>query len=92
MISPTYLLNYLGDIKGDVFSIYRTLDFPRNHRADGYGDQIPTEYMVKYGSRTYRVYAICWSNVASFYIRIKGIQYFIHDYDLDGIPATKDRP
>lgn len=39
MISPTYLLNYLGDIKGDVFSIYRTEHFPRNRRADGYVDQ-----------------------------------------------------
>jgi len=81
------MVNYLGDIKGDTFTIFRTIHFPCNRRQDGYGDKIPTEYMVKFGTRTYRVYAICWSNAASFYIRIKGERYFIHDYDLDNIPA-----
>jgi len=80
------MVNYLGDIKGDTFTVYKA-GYPRNASHTGYGDKIPTEYKVIYGNRHYRVYAICWSNAASFYIRIKGERYFIHDYDLDNIPA-----
>ena len=85
------MVNYLGDIKGDTFDIYRTEHYPRNRNASGYGDKIPTEYMVRFCKRTYRVYAICWSNCASLYVTIKGIRYFLHDYDTDNIPATKEK-
>ena len=77
------MVNYLGDIKGDTYSIFRTETYPRNRNVSGYGSKIPTEHMVKFGKRTYRVYAICWSNAASFYVVIGGQRYFIHDYHLD---------
>ena len=80
-------VNYLGDIKGDSFTVYRTEHYPRNRRQDGYGDKIPTEYMVHFGQRRYRVYAICWSNCASLYITIRGERYFLHDWDTDNISA-----
>lgn len=40
-------------------------------REDGYGDKITTDHVVTFpgSSRRYRVYATCWSNVASFWIR-----------------------
>jgi hypothetical protein len=33
--------------------------------------------------RPYRVYAICFSNVASFYILRKGERLFLHDWELE---------
>jgi len=46
---------------------------PRNKNALGYGNAIPTEYMVKLNrgprSQWQRVYAICYSNAASHYIK-----------------------
>jgi hypothetical protein len=46
---------------------------PRNRNASGYGRNIPTDYMVKLDrgprSQWQRVYAICYSNAASHYIR-----------------------
>ena len=77
------MVNYLGDIKGDTFSVYRTATSPINRSVSGYGSKLPTHYMVKFGKRNYRVYAICYSNAASFYILIGGQRYFMHDYDLD---------
>jgi len=77
------MVNYLGDIKGDSFTLYRTEHYPRNRRQDGYGDKIPTDLMCRFGKRNYRVYAICWSNVASHYVLIGKQKYFLHDYDVD---------
>lgn len=41
---------------------------PKNPSRTGYGSKIPTEYRVHYNGRWRRVYAICFSNVATFYI------------------------
>ena len=44
-------------------------DQPMFYSASGYGSRIPTRYMIRQpGGRWRRVYAICWSNVASFYV------------------------
>lgn len=40
-----------------------------SYTASGYGARIPTPYMVKWLGRWRRVYAACFSNVASYYIR-----------------------
>jgi len=77
------MVNYLGDIKGDTFTIWETAATPRNRSASGYGNKLPTHWMVKFGKRTYRVYAICWSNVASYYILISKQAYYLRDSDLD---------
>ena len=46
---------------------------PRNRNALGYGNAIPTEYMIKLDrgprSQWQRVYAICYSNAASHYVK-----------------------
>lgn len=75
-------VNYLGDIKGDEFTIF-TAAAPKFYSRTGYGSKIPTQYMVRFGGREYRVYAICFSNCASHYITIKGVRYYLHDYDMD---------
>ena len=53
--------------------------------ATGYGRKLTTEYMlhVPDAPRPYRVYAICYSNAASFYILRKGQMLFLHDYELE---------
>jgi hypothetical protein len=59
--------------------------------ASGYGRKLTTEYMVhiptsvsgRLADRAYRVYAICFSNVASFYIIRKGMTLFLRDWELE---------
>lgn len=44
---------------------------PRSRSITGYGKKIPTGHMLKLcNNRWYRVYAICYSNVSSYYIKI----------------------
>ena len=52
--------------------------------ATGYGRKLTTEYMLALpdSPRPYRVYAICYSNVASFYILRKGERLFLRDCEL----------
>ena len=40
------------------------------YTKSGYGSKIPSEYKVRYNNRLYRVYAICYSNIASYYILV----------------------
>lgn len=52
---------------------------------DGYGHRIKTPYMVRVNSdksgRWYRVYATCYSNVASHWIKINGVKLFFREFD-----------
>lgn len=41
---------------------------PKSPSRTGYGSKLPTEYMVHFNGRWRRVYAICFSNVSTFYI------------------------
>lgn len=49
------------------------------HNAEGYGDRIKSPYLVRLNQTGpwRRVYAISWSNVASFYVRVGGERLFI---------------
>jgi hypothetical protein len=54
--------------------------------ATGYGSKLTTEYMVKIrGLRNIwrRVYAVCHSNTASFYVVLNGRKVFVRDSDLE---------
>lgn len=53
--------------------------------ATGYGRKLTTEYMLRVpdSPRPYRVYAVCFSNVASFYILRKGERLFLRDWELE---------
>lgn len=53
--------------------------------ATGYGRRLTTRYKVRYEGRLYRVYATCFSNVASNWIVAKGAKLHIADHQL---PAT----
>ena len=53
--------------------------------ATGYGRKLTTEYKITLPGhpRAYRVYAICYSNVASFYILRRGKRLFLRDWELE---------
>lgn len=61
-------------------------EIPNNAKrpADGYGSKIPTDHQVRLMGETAwrKVYAICYSNVASFYIISYGNKLFVRDADL----------
>lgn len=54
--------------------------------ASGYGRKIPSRYVLTvqdHGRRqTYRVYAACWSNAASYYVLRGGVQRWLRDHEL----------
>jgi len=45
--------------------------------ASGYGRKLPTRYMLTIGKRQHRVYAVCFSNVASFYVVLGGEKRYL---------------
>ena len=53
--------------------------------ATGYGRKLTTEYMLRLpdSPHAYRVYAICYSNCASFYILRKGERLFLREGELE---------
>lgn len=60
----------------------RGMGLASGQNQSGYGNKISTDYMAHKGNKTYRVYAICHSNVASHYILLKGKRLFINDITL----------
>lgn len=44
----------------------------------GYGSRLITKYVVNYEGRIRRIYAICFSNVASYYIIVNKERLFLH--------------
>lgn len=66
-----------------VFMFYPCAKKVSGWTAEGYGEKIPTDWQVIIaGEKKWRkVYAICWSNVASHYIMLDGKREFIRDSD-----------
>jgi hypothetical protein len=65
----------------DDWKIVATDNTPANRSVSGYGGQIPTRYTITSpDNRTRRVYAICYSNAASFYCISHGKRLFIQDW------------
>lgn len=60
--------------------------------ASGYGRKLTTEYVLTVAGekRAYRVYAICFSNVASFYVLRGGVEIFVRDSELDAARDVLD--
>jgi hypothetical protein len=44
----------------------------------GYGTKIETTKMVRFNNRNYRIYADCYSNVATCYILVKGKKVYVY--------------
>lgn len=47
------------------------------YTASGYGAKIPTRYKVRLNGRLYRVYATCYGNAASNWIKAGGTQWWV---------------
>jgi hypothetical protein len=64
-------------------TVIRKVPNPARRPADGYGKKIPTDWQVQIDSKRhwYKVYAVCFSNVASHYIKVKGEDLYIRDSD-----------
>src|SRR5262245_66019824 len=63
-------------------------DPPVNRSITGYGNRIPTAWMLKIAGRWRRVYAICYSNAASYYVRMRAERLFLGGFD----PPDRVRP
>lgn len=52
--------------------------------ASGYGSRLTTRYVLTAADRRQRrIYAICWTNCASYYVRVKGERLFLRDGELE---------
>jgi len=52
------------------------------YTATGYGRKLPTEWMIRFRGRNYRMYCCCYSNVGTCYIVVKG-EWLIVSYPED---------
>ena len=48
--------------------------------ATGYGHKLNTGKKALVGNKAYRVYAICYSNVACLYIIIQGVKIYVDSW------------
>lgn len=69
---------------------HKYADAPASCRGNsmGYGNKIATPHLVQtlVGSRRWRrVWAICWSNVATLYVVIWGKTYIVDEQELEGV-------
>lgn len=53
---------------------------PRCYSVSGYGNRLPSSHCIRIGKRWYRVYAICYSNVLTFYINWGGKRHEVDFY------------
>lgn len=75
-------ITYLSDVVRS-FTVTRVTDHkPSEQGTMVYGNKIGTPYKVSIsGEKPLRVWAICWSNAASFYVIRNGQKLFLHGYD-----------
>lgn len=52
------------------------------YTATGYGRKIPTEWVIRYNGKNYRLYCCTYSNVGTTYIIVGG-EWFIVSYPED---------
>ena len=72
----------------ESYLFVRTFEKPAPLCYSSYGNRLPTSHCIRIGRRWYRVYAICYSNVSTFYIRWGGKRHaveFYADYEETGL-------
>lgn len=80
-------VGYLDLELSDVKAIYRTRKIPVNYSRTGYGNKLPTQYMIQTtDKKMHRVYCICYSNSGSLWINYQGkkpmVETAILDYEI----------
>lgn len=91
-MSDTILKNTVTYLESD----YHVIDRPLWHHklgltytATGYGRKLPTRYMLSIdGGRYRRVYATCFSNVASYWVIVSGKELYLRDSDFGSRAAA----
>jgi hypothetical protein len=63
---------------------------PRSSSVTGYGPKIPTCYLLRYGRRWRRVYAMQYGNAGSPYIVVDGIDHFLDTDTEHMLSALRD--
>jgi len=68
-------------IYAEIAKLIRRDSCERNPNEDGYGDKIPTCWTVilKGEKKERRVWAICYSNMASFYVVVNKKHLYIRE-------------
>ena len=57
----------------------------------GYGKRLPMDYMVRIGSRSHRMYCMCWSNIGTCWVRVKGEQFIFSDCNHKLVDAPQEK-
>lgn len=68
------MVNYLA---AEQIQAAKRTDAPRFYSASGYGRKIPTELMVRLGSRWQRVYVCQFSNAGTAYVVTKADPFLV---------------
>lgn len=80
-------LRYLRDVEPAAVFYRAPIDGRRpGQGADGYGRKIATDYAVRYGGRTRRVYCCVFSNAGTCYVVDRGAWLVVADMP-DDVPA-----
>ena len=72
-------MEYLHEHHPDATYFWSEYKGRSGYTRSGYGERLPTNYMVRIGSRTHRLYCTRWSNVGTCWVRVKGKQYIFSD-------------
>lgn len=81
---PSYVIRYVHNEFPELEYVY----YPLKGKAQyAYGRKVATQYGVKIGNKTYRVYASQNSNTAMYYIMVKKEMYIVQDTALLRIKA-----
>jgi hypothetical protein len=94
------MVEYAQDFEVEYHPVprYGVLQLAPGQGASGYGGKISTDYMVRFANKKkgdrrnhlYRVYAACWSNVASFYVIRRSKKLCVRSVDLERVSAKLD--
>jgi hypothetical protein len=80
---------YVEDLH-QVTAAKQTETSPYQQTASGYGSKLQTSYMIQLDAkpRWYRIYCICYSNVGSLYVMVKGTRLFIrNEYEIQDLAS-----
>ena len=91
-MSSTTVKNTVAYLDSDYVVINRPLQHHKlglMYTANGYGSKLPTRYMLSIdGGRYRRVYATCFSNVASYWVVVSGKKLYLRDSDFGSRAAN----
>jgi len=64
-------------LTADMANDAKVTEAPRHNSATGYGPKIPTQYMLRIGTRWHRVYVANYGNSGSLYVLISEQRHYL---------------